>query len=122
VLGLSFKPHTDDMRVAPSLILVPYLIKAGAQVVGYDPKATETAKKLFAELEEVEYADTIESAVSEAAVVLALIEWPEITTHEFSRSDAEISGGTAWFIDARNQFDSAKIAAAGYEYLGVGQA
>jgi UDPglucose 6-dehydrogenase len=127
LLGLSFKPNTDDMREAPSTKIVPYLVTQGAQVTGFDPKAewsslptpqtnypTEAAHAgSFTQL------DTIEKAAVHADVIIAVVEWPEITQFEY----AQVRNGhkKQWFIDARNQFLPEKITAAGFTYIGVGR-
>lgn len=116
VLGLAFKPHTDDMREAPSTKIIPHLLNKGASVVGYDPMATEVAKQVFANQAELTYANTIEEAIAEADVVLAVIEWPEIVTFDFTTVE-----NPTVFIDVRNQFDPALLAGAGWTYIGVGR-
>lgn len=116
VLGLSFKPHTDDMREAPSTRIVPHLVNKGANVVGYDPMARETAAQIFADLSSMELVDTIEAAIQNADVVMAVIEWPEITSFDFSAVE-----NPSVFIDARNQFEPEKLIASGWEYTGVGR-
>ena len=75
VLGLAFKPETDDMREAPSLKIVPALLKEGAKVVAYDPAAMEAAKKILGK--EVQYAKNARSAVEGSEAVFILTEWKE---------------------------------------------
>ncbi len=76
VLGLAFKPNTDDMREAASILITNELIKEGAQVVAYDPIATEKAKVLLHP--DVRYADTVEEALEDSEAALILTEWGEI--------------------------------------------
>jgi UDPglucose 6-dehydrogenase len=120
LLGLSFKPNTDDMREAPSLKVIPYLLEAGAHVKGYDPKAE---LKLWApqliEHPSVMQVESIDQAVSGADVIMVLIEWPEILKYDFSH--VHQGDRTQWFIDARNQFDPKDIAAHNLNYLGIGR-
>ncbi len=118
VLGLSFKPHTNDMREAPSLKVVPALLAAGARVVGYDPEANEVAEQTLAAHDNLSFVSSIAQAITSADVVIALIEWPEITGYAFSNTD---TSKTVWFIDARNQFASETIRKSGFEYLGIGR-
>lgn len=120
VLGLSFKPNTDDMRVAPSLVVVPELHNQGVQVVAYDPKALKEAHTHFGMLDGIEFSDSIQEAVAGADVVIALIEWQEIVSFDFSKLGLT-KGEQRWFIDARNQFDPATIQSAGFTYLGMGR-
>lgn len=119
VLGLSFKPHTDDMREAPSIKVIPELLKLGAQVRGFDPKALEVLKYFIAEDAAATYHQTIADSCEGADVIIALIEWPEIISFDFST--VRDSSKKQYFIDARNQFDPKKIIAQGYEYFGIGR-
>ncbi|NCN82862.1 MAG: UDP-glucose/GDP-mannose dehydrogenase family protein [Candidatus Pacebacteria bacterium] len=116
VLGLSFKPNTDDTRDAPSLQVIPWLLKQGAQVTGYDPKATSQIAKIFGEQSGLQFAENLESALEQADVILALIEWPEFLTFDFGKTKLE---KTQYFLDARNQFDPKQITSHGYVYAGI---
>lgn len=111
VLGLSFKPNTDDMREAPSQKVISYLLSHQAQVTGFDPKATWPNS-------EISQAESIELAVTDADVIIALIEWPEIISFNFAETK---SSNDQWFIDARNQFDPDHLRKIGYHYRGVGK-
>ncbi|NCO12515.1 MAG: UDP-glucose 6-dehydrogenase [Candidatus Pacebacteria bacterium CG_4_10_14_3_um_filter_34_15] len=119
ILGLSFKPNTDDMREAPSVKVIPYLSSMGAIVKGYDPKALEVVKHFIQDDEKVTYYDSIAKAVSGADVIISLIEWDEIVNFDFSSVRDELK--EQWFIDARNQFNPEKVVGLGYKYLGVGK-
>ncbi len=130
VLGLSFKPNTNDMREAPSIKLIPELLSRGATILGFDPKAewpangdisfyTATpptsipaAKASFSQVK------SIEEAVADADVIFVLIEWKEITSFDFSKTKANKS---QWFIDTRNQFTPENIQSIGFTYIGVGR-
>lgn len=116
VLGLSFKPNTDDMREAPSTKIVPHLLNKGAQVVGFDPMATEIARQVLPDSDQLSFAESIEAAVVGADVVMAVIEWPQITQFDF----ASVETPTV-FIDARNQFDGEALKQAGWQYLAIGR-
>lgn len=116
VLGLSFKPNTDDIREAPSLKVIPVLKQAGAQVVGYDPKAAKAIKRVMPQLEQ---AEDVYEAIKDADVTMVLIEWPELISLELSRV-VELMRGTA-FIDVRNQYRPKEVFNAGLEYIGVGR-
>ncbi len=118
VLGLSFKPNTDDMRDAPSIRVVPYLEEQGALVTGFDPKALEAAK-YFLKDSTISLNDSIKEAVQDADVIMALIEWDSILAFDFSVTKEKKQ---QWFIDARNQFEPEKIEEWGYTYMGVGRA
>lgn len=113
VLGLSFKPNTDDMREAPSLAIVPYLINAGATVAGFDPKAiwpTKTAG--FTQRK------TLQQATKNADIILSVVEWPEIVSFDFSTVKSD---KPQYFIDGRNQFDPKMVQSWEYTYLGIGR-
>lgn len=118
VLGLAFKPNTDDMRDAPSLKLIPYLLEKGATVVGYDPKAVELAQKILPPHQGLRFAPTIDEAIAKAQVIIALIEWQEITSYPFDQKKNEHN---QYFFDARNQFNHEKLISSGYIYRGIGR-
>lgn len=124
LLGLAFKPNTDDMREAPSLSLIPLLLKSGATVKAYDPKAIPVAASFIKPdvlpfPENLSYHQEISEACQDADVIMAVIEWPQVVSFEFSQV-RDVSK-TQWFIDGRNQFDAATLQAAGYHYLAVGK-
>jgi UDPglucose 6-dehydrogenase len=119
VLGLAFKPNTDDLREAPSLKVVPLLLQAGAIVKGFDPKATYAPEATTPNATQYTQAKTIEEATQEADVIMALIEWPEVVAFDFATSRRP--NQPQWFIDARNQFTPDQVSSWGYTYLGVGR-
>ncbi|MBM4345307.1 MAG: UDP-glucose/GDP-mannose dehydrogenase family protein [Deltaproteobacteria bacterium] len=117
LLGLAFKPDTDDMREAPSLTLVRKLLRAGATVVGYDPVAQHTAR---AELgTKVRYANTWQDAVAAADAILLVTEWAQFR----ALAAAELASATPCRVvfDGRNIWDARALRAAGFEYHGVGR-
>jgi UDPglucose 6-dehydrogenase len=119
VLGLSFKPNTDDMREAPSLKVVPILVSKGATVKGFDPKAQMPTTALDADSSHAfQQVTTIEEAAKDADVVMALVEWQDIVKFDFAPLTKK---NPAWFVDVRNQFDPAKVTNWGYHYLGTGR-
>lgn len=120
LLGLAFKPNTDDMREAPSIKLVPWLIEQGATVTGYDPKAiwAEHHPDKRNGLPALTQTDTIAAACGEADVIIAAVEWSTIVNFDFSTCKATKD---QWFIDARNQFSPKQVTAWGYHYRGVGR-
>jgi len=118
VLGLSFKPNTDDMREAPSIKTIQYLLSQGASVTGFDPKALAVAKYFIADHPQLTYAESIETAVAAADVIIALIEWPEIVSFDYSQTK---TAQPQFFIDARNQFLPNLVEKWGYTYLGIGR-
>lgn len=119
VLGLSFKPNTDDMREAPSTKVIPHLLTSGAVVRGFDPKALPVVKNFIQDDDNLSYHQTINEAVEKADVIICLIEWSQIIGFDYS--SVKESGKEQWFIDARNQFSPKKVKDWGYKYLGVGR-
>lgn len=114
LLGLSFKPNTDDMREAPSTKIIPYLSQQGAQVQSFDPMAGYNNQ--VGDVHEQK--ETIESACSQADVIMAVVEWPEIVQFDYAKVKADKK---QFFIDARNQFAKEKIEAMGFSYIGIGK-
>ncbi|MBW7955717.1 UDP-glucose/GDP-mannose dehydrogenase family protein [Patescibacteria group bacterium] len=119
VLGLAFKPNTDDMREAPSLKVIPYLLEKGADVIGFDPKSVPVVPFFLKEHPHAKYTESIGEALLDVDVIMALIEWPEIIGYDLTT--ARVTSKPQWVIDARNQFDAEKLTAAGYQYIGVGR-
>ncbi|WP_422123836.1 UDP-glucose dehydrogenase family protein [Planococcus sp. X10-3] len=116
VLGLAFKPETDDMREAASIIVADELVQQGARVVGYDPIAMENAKAVLNP--EVEYAETITDAISDSDAVLILTEWQEIK----NLSPASFkSMMRPLVIDGRNCFSLQEMKHHDIEYHSVGR-
>jgi UDPglucose 6-dehydrogenase len=116
LLGLAFKPHTDDMRGASSLILAGRLQGEGATVVGYDPVATERAREV---LPGIEMAASAIDALDGADAAILVTEWPEFA--ELDWSDAAKRMAKPLLIDGRNFLDPKKLRAAGFAYEGIGR-
>ncbi len=121
VLGLSFKPHTDDLREAPSTKIIPQLLHDGAKVVAYDPMAIPVYKQWYGEPENVVFADSLEQACSQAEVILLLIEWPEIVNFEYSQLSPLSSQKRRWFIDTRNQLSPEEFSSDLWHYISIGR-
>lgn len=124
VLGLSFKPNTDDMREAPSLKVIPILLEKGATIVGYDPMANDAAKSFFAWMKieigkDFMIASSSDEALLDADGVIVLIEWPQLTSIAPDQFASKMKKG-AFFIDARDQFSGEDMKRAGLAYIGVG--
>jgi UDPglucose 6-dehydrogenase len=116
MLGLTFKPNTDDMRDAPSLVIVPYLQKAGAVIRAYDPEGGAEAKKyLGLDL----CADTYD-AFKDADGVVILTEWNEFRALDFDKVKTLLK--TPLMVDLRNIYRPAVMAQAGFRYVSVGRA
>lgn len=118
VLGLSFKPNTDDVREAPSIDIIRFLLSKGAKVKVYDPAAIETAK---AKLDgaAVEYCrDPYQSARGSHALAI-MTEWNEFRNLDLARIKQSLAAPV--IIDARNIYDPAKMKTIGFRYSGVGR-
>ena len=118
ILGLSFKPETDDMREAPSIPISAALSKWGAEVIAYDPVATENARKLLGDT--IKYAASIGEAVYEADAVLIVTEWNEVKNLDLAELVRNMKEPI--IFDGRNCFAEEKIrACAAVEYYPVGK-
>jgi UDPglucose 6-dehydrogenase len=116
LLGLTFKPRTDDMRDAPSIAIVQTLQDAGAIIRAYDPEGTEQAKLV---LTNVEYCDSPYSAVQGAHCVAVITEWDELRGLDFKRVKDHLTDLT--LVDLRNIYDKEEISLLGIKYVGVGR-
>ena len=116
VLGLTFKPNTDDMRDSPSLDIVPALVGEGARVRAYDPQGMEEAKKL---LDGVEWCDSAYDALTGADVVAIITEWNEFRALDLDRVKSLMKHPR--MIDFRNIYDPKEMAAAGFDYACIGR-
>ena len=116
LLGLAFKPDTDDMREASSLVLAARLQGEGAEVVAYDPVARERASEL---LGSVEMADSALEALDGADAAVLVTEWREFAELDWSEAAARMA--RPLLVDGRNFLDPAALRAAGFEYEGIGK-
>ena len=116
VLGLTFKPNTDDMRDAPSLILLPELVKLGANVWAFDPKGIKEAKTL---INGVSWSENIYDAVRGSELVVILTEWNEFRALDLKRVKEEMLNPV--MLDLRNIYDPEEMIAAGFHYYSVGR-
>ncbi|GGC85511.1 UDP-glucose 6-dehydrogenase YwqF [Thalassobacillus devorans] len=117
VLGLSFKPNTDDMREAPSIAVTEKLLEEGATVVAYDPVAVANAKKVLPG--QVNYAESAEEAVQGADVAIILTEWKQIK--EFPLTGYKERMNKALLFDGRNCFNLDQVKDSGVEYHSIGR-
>jgi len=115
LLGLAFKPDTDDMREASSLVLAARLQGEGAEVVGYDPVAAGRAAEL---LDSVEMADSALDALEGADAAVLVTEWREFAELDWSEVAARMARPLV--VDGRNFLDPAQLVGAGFEYEGIG--
>jgi UDPglucose 6-dehydrogenase len=118
VWGLSFKPNTDDIREAPSLRLVSMLLKEGARLKLYDPKAMENFKRLYPPGKDLDYAPDMYSAVEGASALLIFTEWEEFQKANLSKVKELME--LPIIIDGRNIYEPEVVRGLGFEYYGVG--
>jgi len=118
VLGLSFKPKTDDMREAPSITLINELLSRGAKIKAYDPKALENAKKIFSG--NIEYCQSIEEAVENTDGIIIVTEWDEFRDIDFKNIGKLVKEKKVF--DGRNIYNPKQLKEAGFEYYGIGRA
>jgi UDPglucose 6-dehydrogenase len=116
ILGLAFKPNTDDMRGASSLVLAARLQAEGAQVIAYDPIAEEQARALMPQLD---YSPSALDALSGADAAVLVTEWPELVELDWRQVAAHMRGTLV--IDGRNALDEDALRAAGLVYEGIGR-
>ncbi len=117
VLGLTFKPETDDMRDAPAISILPALLEKGAKIKAHDPKGMEEARKYLPE--GVEYAENAYAACEGADAVVLMTEWNQYRALDMDRIKSALK--VPVFIDLRNVYEPAAMRAAGFRYAGVGR-
>ena len=116
ILGVTFKPNTDDMRDAPSLVIVPMLLERGARVKVFDPQGRKQAEPL---LGGVTWCDRARDVADDADVVAVLTEWNEFRALDLADMKMRMKGAT--LVDLRNIFAPALAQAAGLDYRGIGR-
>lgn len=119
VWGLAFKPQTDDMREAPSIVIINGLIQAGARVVAYDPVAMEESKRRFGNLPELAYADNQYDALNDADALLLVTEWHQFRHPDFAKIKSLLKSPIVF--DGRNQYDPENLRQQGFIYFGIGR-
>ena len=120
VWGLAFKPNTDDMREAPSLVLIDDLTQRGANIVAFDPVAMNEAKHLLAANDKVRFADSANEALAGADAVAIVTEWKTFRAPEFTAMKAALKAPVVF--DGRNLYEPATMHELGFEYYPIGRA
>ena len=118
LLGLAFKPGTDDVTGAPALDIAHLLIAEGANVRTYDPAATEKAKALLPD--SIVFAENIYSATAGACAIILATEWPESIEADWNKIKKAMAEPYA-LVDGRNALRQDKLVAAGFNYVGIGR-
>ena len=117
VWGLAFKPATDDMREAPSLVLISRLLEAGATVKAYDPVAMEECRRRIGD--RIDYAGDMYEALEGADAMVVVTEWQEFKVPKFTYIERALKEKVVF--DGRNIYDPAQMAEFGYTYYGIGR-
>ncbi len=114
--GLSFKPKTDDMREAPSLVIIDNLLKAGASIVAYDPVAMHEAERILGNT--ISYSTDMYDTLNDADALLIITEWPEFRVPNFDELNKRLNQKV--IFDGRNIFDHKEMKQIGFEYYCIG--
>ena len=116
LLGLAFKPDTDDLREASSIEIARYLKEKGAEITAYDPIASDNAKKV---IEGINYVSSAFDAVKEADAVILVTEWDEFKEMDLGKVKELMSGNV--FVDARNIYNPEHVKKLGFSYTAIGR-
>ncbi len=117
--GLAFKPNTDDMREAPSRVIIAELFRRGATVTAYDPVAMDESRRIFGDEARLTYADRPMQALDGADALVIVTEWKEFRSPDFDAIKAKLK--SPLIFDGRNIFDPALPRQAGLTYLSIGR-
>ncbi|WP_404475099.1 UDP-glucose/GDP-mannose dehydrogenase family protein [Vreelandella venusta] len=120
IWGLSFKPNTDDMRDAPSRVLMEALWEAGANVQAYDPEAMEEAQRLYGTHEQLILCGTKEAALKNTHALIIVTEWQNFRAPDFELIKSQLYEPT--IFDGRNLYDPQRMLSKGFTYYSVGRA
>ena len=117
--GLSFKPNTDDMRDAPSRVLMEALWQAGATVRAYDPVAMEECRRIYGDNEKLILTETAEAALEKADALVLVTEWQQFRAPDFSIIKSKLK--SAVVFDGRNMYDTSLMAHHNFVYYSIGR-
>jgi UDPglucose 6-dehydrogenase len=116
ILGLAYKPNTDDMRGAPSIEIIHMLQHEGAQIKAYDPQALGTAKRI---LTDVEYGENVYAVAEDADALILVTEWNEFKQLDMMRIKETMRQPI--LLDGRNIYDPRRMKEMGFTYRGMGR-
>ena len=120
IWGLAFKPGTDDMREAPAIYVIKELVKRGAMIKAYDPKAINEAKEHYLKgIENIEYVASKYEVLKNADALVLLTEWKEFRSPDFEELKNQLKN--AVIFDGRNQYNAFNLEAKGFEYFQIGK-
>jgi UDPglucose 6-dehydrogenase len=115
--GLAFKPRTDDVREAPSLVVIEALLSAGARVSAFDPEAVDNARRVLED--RIDYAANAYQALDGADALVVVTEWNEFRFPDFDRVRSLLKNPVVF--DGRNVYDPRRMAAMGFTYYSIGR-
>lgn len=118
VWGLAFKPKTDDMRDAPSRVVVQGLLDAGANVQAFDPEALESARRIFGERDDLVLCDSRDAALAGADALVICTEWRQFKSPDWEALRRDLSDKV--IFDGRNIYDPDRVKREGLKYFGIG--
>ena len=117
IWGLAFKPNTDDIREAPSHIIIRELLDRGANIVAFDPEAVETTREVFGD--QITYAPNMYEALNDAESLVICTEWHEFRRPEYGRMQDRMDQPVVF--DGRNLYDPGRMAEMGFDYYSIGR-
>jgi UDPglucose 6-dehydrogenase len=119
VWGLAFKPNTDDMREAPSRVIIDALVQRGASICAYDPVAMDEARRLFVDVPAVTFAATPIGACEAADALVVVTEWKEFRSPDFEALARRMKQPLVF--DGRNLYEPDAVRGAGFEHVSIGR-
>ncbi|PTT76841.1 UDP-glucose 6-dehydrogenase, partial [Pelomonas sp. HMWF004] len=119
IWGLAFKPNTDDMREAPSLVVIEELVKRGATVAAYDPVSMPETARVLGPRDDVTLVERADAALQGADALLIVTEWKEFRTPDFDAIKSRLKAPVVF--DGRNLYDPKLMKVMGIEYSGIGR-
>ena len=120
IWGLAFKPGTDDMREAPAITVIKELVKRGAHIKAYDPKAMQEAQTRYLRgIKQIEYATSKYDVLKDANALILLTEWKEFRSPDFQEIKAQLKSPV--IFDGRNQFVAYELEQKGFQYYRIGK-
>jgi UDPglucose 6-dehydrogenase len=119
IWGLSFKPKTDDMREAPSIVIIKLLTEQGAKIQAFDPVAIKEAKRIFKNFDNIKYTNDAYSALENADALLLLTEWNQFRYPDFDKIKNYLNSPI--IFDGRNQYDPNELKDNGFTYYSIGR-
>lgn len=119
IWGLAFKPNTDDMREAPSRVIIDGLLARGANIKAHDPVAIEEASHIYADNESVSFSEDIYQTTEGADALVIVTEWKAFRSPDFDRLKTQMKG--AVIFDGRNIYEPSNMGELGFKYFGIGR-